>query len=176
MELNRRMNWLASWASTIRGEQQNYLLPPMLQPTIDCSYTWPLNVTIRQLSGVMGNGTNSIMVVPGVVFPVYVAPASAAVYPINERGHSLIQYVELVLSNARNVDLNVLHNDQIIDRLFAGNGTQLFPMSTQEIPPDRRHLRFPIRWEFQILAAVAAETFTLTVVSLELPETDPINL
>lgn len=169
MELNKSTAWIARWARSKFGEQIGMTVPPMVQPTLQCDWAWPLALKPLHRTGTLNAGATNLDFYPGE------APDPPA-YPNEMRHHAVYTHCACTFGGvvAMNVEVLAPIPDLVFDRLYTGAAALVhFPLAGIEV--DRRYFCYPYRFRISI-ATGNTETYDVRIVRFDLPESDPLPI
>lgn len=171
MRVLERLDWLAKCFHS-RDQQSNYVIPSLIQPTVDVSTTWPLNYVYDRRTGTLSAGTNSFAFYPGQAL----TPTS---YPNTNRHHCRFIFARVDPGASLACNVTVMRSvpgasDQAVDRVYnASAATIHYPLVG--VLPDRRYCTYPYYFQIQITSAAGTESYDLRVVRLDSLESCPIR-
>jgi len=169
MELNKAQNWIARWAKSKFGEQSPYTIPPMIQPVLQASNNWPLNLVLERRTGSVGSGLVKLKFYPG-------EERGPTGYPEADRHHAVYRWFDIIFTQTRTMRLFVyaaFPGEMAIDQLYGTTVAALEHHPLIGVLPDRRHIQWPFYLQIDVDPGTAG-TYTIDTVRFDLPETDPL--
>jgi len=164
--LSRPFDWLTRFT---QAKQQPAALEvlPVIQPTLDVSCNWPLELVRERRTGTLAVGSNKFNFGPGA------DPAFAA-YPDTQRHHAIFRWMRIAPGASLLFHVTILDTvtNVEVDRLFTGTTTLAFPFVG--VLPDRRMLAHPYVLQLEILAAAGTESFDFRAVRWDRMEFEPL--
>lgn len=167
MEVNKRFDWLTSFFRSRWAQQQEYVVPPLIQPIIDVGCDWPLPYQTFRRQATLANGTNTYDLFPG---PTEDPTAYGELHH-----HALYIWLNVGLSASLAVNAGIIDNHRAIEvgRLAtSAAATSHFPL--QGVEKDRRYIQYPYILRITVLAATAGQTIDIRGVRFDSRASDPI--